>query len=603
VPFQVIQPMVAVRLTWRASRDSSSCVQFVPARLTMPGINVVLAPGETVQIPIGHAVISAFAPGFEILNKEYEIRLDTPLLMQLDPDELVPKRTHPGPHHALRPPAKLSFDIEPWGTRPQSKTESTKLSITGTSSNVTFLKESGRAFPLLLTFVTPRSAPRDLAVPLIAESEAYELAWYQPPATAMRPRVIPTDEGGHLLMQYILMGNYPLAAAAARRVEVARGTANPLDWVRGTYTQLLVGYAHAFGAQTPHLSAWCRRTMAAKELGPDGIVLASESARQSGDPERALNLLLQISTTGLPTLTSGAELCLRLVSLLPSTMTGSDTDRQHLLEEVKEHSTRTPGLTDDQSRVLQEIGGRCLHHLTRADAEAATLSVARRDKHSNPDLAGAPIGQRVIARLRYAATGWHYQQTFDGTTKTAAPSSIREGGAMTTASQGAKTGTQDSGTRTLSGPALWVATFAIASWLLFSVFLLVKADSSPDLAWTRMAWVFGSVQAIAFAAAGALFGTAVQREQVGRSEDRANAAETSAAESKELAAKGQAFGAMAQADEMANTQDEGEQPRTMGSGADSSSADETRRRHAEVSRSLFGDLVPRKTDRTERGNN
>src|ERR1700678_2399146 len=63
----------------------------------------------------------------------------------------------------------------------------------------------------------------------------------------------------------------------------------------------------------------------------------------------------------------------------------------------------------------------------------------------------------------------------------------------------------------LSGAALWVAILAMATWIAFSIVLIVEANVN-ETEWTRLAWVFGSIQAIAFAAAGTLFGTAVQQQ-------------------------------------------------------------------------------------------
>ena len=65
----------------------------------------------------------------------------------------------------------------------------------------------------------------------------------------------------------------------------------------------------------------------------------------------------------------------------------------------------------------------------------------------------------------------------------------------------------------LTGPPMVVAIGAILVWIAFVVVMLFAADSS-DLRWTRLSFVFGSVEAIAFAAAGALFGVTVQRECV-----------------------------------------------------------------------------------------
>jgi hypothetical protein len=145
--------------------------------------------------------------------------------------------------------------------------------------------------------------------------------------------------------------------------------------------------------------------------------------------------------------------------------------------------------------------------------------------------------------------------------------------------------------RILKGPTLWVAIAALVAWFGFSLFLLIEADNSSEQTWTRMAWVFGSIQAVGFAAAGALFGTAVQREQTAKAEERADSAESDARANSELAAKGQAFGAVAQAEALTAGED-ADRLTPMGPGQPSTEQDETRRRHADISRALFGDLLP-----------
>jgi len=62
------------------------------------------------------------------------------------------------------------------------------------------------------------------------------------------------------------------------------------------------------------------------------------------------------------------------------------------------------------------------------------------------------------------------------------------------------------------------------------------SSNSSDTQWTRLAYVFGSVEAIAFAAAGALFGVTVQRDRVEKAEQKADKNAQDAANGKALAA-------------------------------------------------------------------
>src|SRR5829696_4692212 len=83
--------------------------------------------------------------------------------------------------------------------------------------------------------------------------------------------------------------------------------------------------------------------------------------------------------------------------------------------------------------------------------------------------------------------------------------------------------------------ALATASVALAVWAGFAVYLLAQTGTS-DVRWTRMAWVFASVEAVAFAAAGLLFGSTVNRQRAERAEEAASAAGRDAQAGRALAA-------------------------------------------------------------------
>lgn len=94
----------------------------------------------------------------------------------------------------------------------------------------------------------------------------------------------------------------------------------------------------------------------------------------------------------------------------------------------------------------------------------------------------------------------------------------------------------------LAGTALVVAITVITLWLGLLAWLAFNADAS-DATWSRLLVLLGSVEAVAFAAIGALFGTTVQRQRVAdlaarteAAESRANANETAALNGHRLAA-------------------------------------------------------------------
>jgi hypothetical protein len=139
----------------------------------------------------------------------------------------------------------------------------------------------------------------------------------------------------------------------------------------------------------------------------------------------------------------------------------------------------------------------------------------------------------------------------------------------------------------LSGVPLAVATGAICIWIAFTVMMLLWSDS-PDLQWARLTFVFSSVEAIAFAAAGALFGVTVQRERVKSAEDRAEA-------NAQDAANGRALAAITIADH-GDPREEREEHAGTGYQEESFGSampwgDNVERRHAAAARLLFPDLA------------
>jgi hypothetical protein len=141
----------------------------------------------------------------------------------------------------------------------------------------------------------------------------------------------------------------------------------------------------------------------------------------------------------------------------------------------------------------------------------------------------------------------------------------------------------------LAGAALWTAILAVAVWVGFSIFLIAKASTS-ETEWTRIAWVFGSIQAIAFAAAGALFGTTVQQQNVSTAQQQAESAKKDADQQRDAATKGRVLAMTIQAEAAAQPINEAEFPQHPGA-AEVEAADQLRQRHAQISRALFGNLV------------
>lgn len=86
----------------------------------------------------------------------------------------------------------------------------------------------------------------------------------------------------------------------------------------------------------------------------------------------------------------------------------------------------------------------------------------------------------------------------------------------------------------LSGWTLWAALASLAAFGVF-VWFMITQIAAEEITWTRLAWLFASVEAIAFGAAGALFGSTIQRQRAENAEQRADSNQKSAASGQALA--------------------------------------------------------------------
>jgi hypothetical protein len=137
----------------------------------------------------------------------------------------------------------------------------------------------------------------------------------------------------------------------------------------------------------------------------------------------------------------------------------------------------------------------------------------------------------------------------------------------------------DSTTR-LSGWALLAAFVVLVAFAVFVVYM-IRHVSTDEVKWTRLGWLFASVEAIAFGAAGALFGTSIQRA-------RAENAEAEARKNADAAAKGRALASTLVADAPGSP---GGAARLEALGSEQRSGEAAvAARHASVARDLFPEL-------------
>jgi hypothetical protein len=87
----------------------------------------------------------------------------------------------------------------------------------------------------------------------------------------------------------------------------------------------------------------------------------------------------------------------------------------------------------------------------------------------------------------------------------------------------------------LTRTATVVAVLVLAGWVALLA-LMVTSVPTDEVRWARLTWIFASVEAVAFGAAGALFGSTIQRERAERAEQAADENATGAANGRALAA-------------------------------------------------------------------
>lgn len=96
-------------------------------------------------------------------------------------------------------------------------------------------------------------------------------------------------------------------------------------------------------------------------------------------------------------------------------------------------------------------------------------------------------------------------------------------------------------------PVLWVGIGVLIAFGFITVYLL-RHVGDDDPAWTRLVLLYEGVQAIVFAAAGALFGSSIQASRANAAEGRAATAESAAASATDAAAGGKALRGLLEAE-------------------------------------------------------
>ncbi|MBV9355759.1 MAG: hypothetical protein JO023_09555 [Chloroflexi bacterium] len=555
---------------------------FAPVRLIGEHVETVLGPGESLEVDdrVIRAIVDV--PGFQRYERTIEVALGAEFTVDLQGRKLV---RLPGPGGAIGKDAgapdrtrRLAVSIAPWaGPDVTELSADPTIGLTWAHEGVMISRQSDSALPLAIEIATRFMPGRQLAIPPVGWSDSCTLTWHQTQDSVLRPRVEPSDACGQLLMAYLLAGQYSLAAAAARTIEAARTSVSVIAWSAPSYTQLLIGYAYALGWDTARLLAWCRRTAAADTLGTDGLILEAEAAWQRSSARTALAILIKAAGSVPPTLTFGAEMGLRLASVIPATL-DTDSAAGQTNGYVINFNAAGPGGED-----LIQIMNDWLRLMTRADAGAASLSTPQTG-NTSPDVRGESVLQRFIWLARYALSRWAYDRVLrPGSTDSALRLTTKRRFSMaspiesTPQPNGAKAQVVEDSGRFPRVMTLYISALILAIWVVASIFYATNHDS------TFVELIYGSVQAITFAAVGAATVGWILNSRLAAAERRALAAERLAEQFRGDAAKGRALAAALQASDVSE--------------ADDFPGAANRRQHAEFARLLYGDLVARSSDK------
>ena len=366
--------------------------------------------------------------------------------------------------------------------------------------------------------------------------------------------VWPSEPSLFLIATLLHGGEYQLASAAARSLELQSLIADPT--ARDPLKDLIVGYAHVLANERERMLAWHRRTGLALR-GADAVLLQTEVARRGG--VRSPPALPGPKHNDIPCATVGLELAVRreLAGIRESAGAGGKA-RGGGLQYAKYQEALLRAVPESFFLSFPQDPEASLQWMEEPKAKRLTRDILQRVR-------------KTKAWSRLWANGFAEIERL-GTSMSTVPENDAKSGVK------------------LSGTAIAVAVAAVVFWAATSLILLLNTGASEP-AWTRMAWVFGSIQAIAFAAAGALFGTTVAREQTQQAEKRADNAEARAGANEKLATAGRALGASLQAEAIVQAQEDQPRGRPMGESTVGPSADEAVARHARLARELFGDLL------------
>lgn len=536
--------MTTLTFSWMSNDLRFQCI---PAHISAKDFSAVAAPGETVPIPPGHCTVRIHVPGYALHTVALTVSESTDRHIELSADNLQ-RLSFPLPTE--KRPSGLSIKAVPLTPPVVPPQRLHGLEVRADHGGVALSAHAGASTSWALDVIGPRTPARRLAVPPMPAGEKYNLLWVRPGELVRRPRIEPKDAGGQLLMNYLLNGQYALAAAAARTLEHRRGKADPLSWAAPSYTQLLIGYSHALGCDGKRLTAWCKRTAATTELGADGLVLAAEAAWQHGDPNVTRELLAATEKLPTPAITLGGELALNRATSLSL-----------LLDEPPPHERSDETTPEARERFLPEptldravlaMTNNWMRALMKADSQSLSLSTAESDRRS-PDLERAPWWDRVRWRLSYWWLSYWKSRARYVTVRAhpiqfsfAKELSVSDPEMPMTyaAERSVKIGQTPRWGGRLRGPLLASLIIAVVALIVLTDVFVDRGTGLGPVIWLAE----GALFAVALLSIGGWVGACAYKDRLMAAEDRALAAEQRARRFHEAAMKGRALAAVLEAD-------------------------------------------------------
>jgi len=375
--------------------------------------------------------------------------------------------------------------------------------------------------------------------------------------------IVVLDERVELALEYLQRGRVQEAAMTLQLQGVSLQDAERQDDVTTAVVLLFILLATSEEPSQLHEIERTAVRMATRHPDvSDFRVIAAECAALQRRDADALAQLAELQQAGLPLLHRTFVRAARRLSDYAGT--GFEAAGQH---------GDTATLVAVHTR-LQELA-------PHVDPASRMLVIAGRA----PDTPGeVPLWRRVGAPLRRFATEQGIIVKSDAKGREAHMATTTVDPAVPRVDENAEAG----GESQAAAPAptklaLIAAVAALVVWIGFAIYLIVMSDAK-ETEWTRIAWVFASVEAVAFAAAGLLFGSTVNRQRAEQAEQKANA-------NQKDAEGGRALAATLKADEPAVVQEGGAEggPRALGGrgGSGDDAAAQLAARHARLARQFF----------------